>query len=205
MFVKVCGIRSVEELEIVERYADATGVVVECESKRRISLERAREIIECASIPVFAVSTLESLAAWLRIVEATGAGFAQLHGNASAEVAERLKEAGIVVAKAFRVPKLSEDPQSDAARLLKAIRSYDVDFVLLDTGSGSGELHDLRVSRKVAEEIDVVLAGGLNPSNVKRVVDFVKPFGVDVSSGVEKENRKDERLVRAFVAALGKI
>ncbi|MET1123642.1 MAG: phosphoribosylanthranilate isomerase [Archaeoglobaceae archaeon] len=205
MFVKVCGIRSVEELEVVEKYADATGVVVECSSRRRVSLEKAREIVGCASIPVFVVSTLESFDAWLKVVESTGAEFVQLHGNESTEVAERLKEMGIVIMKAFRVPKRSKDPGGDAAKLLETIRKFDVDLVLLDTGSGSGELHDLRVSRMIAEKVEIVLAGGLNPENVREVVEFVKPFGVDVSSGVEKGGRKSAELVRAFAAALGKI
>jgi len=74
-----------------------------------------------------------------------------------------------------------------------------VDRILLDTGKGSGLTHDHRVSRIVARKFDVVIATGLNPENVCEVVNFVKPFGVDVSSGVERNGRKDEELVRKFV------
>ena len=201
MFVKVCGIKSLEELGMVERYADATGVVVECESKRRIPLEKAREIIEQAKIPVFVVSTLSSFDAWAGVVDATGATHVQIHTDSiEPEVVERIRsEFGVFVMKAFRVPRESENPEEDAEKLIRRIGQFEVDRVLLDTGKGSGLTHDHRVSRIVAREVDIVLAGGLNPDNVREVVKFVKPFGVDVSSGVERDGRKSEELVRMFV------
>ncbi|WP_457548573.1 phosphoribosylanthranilate isomerase [Archaeoglobus sp.] len=199
MFVKICGIKSLDELEIVEKYADATGVVVECESKRRIPLERAKEIIECANIPVFVVSTLTDLNAWVRVIEKTQAEFIQIHAEVSPDLVENVRELNIKVMKAFRVPKQSENPERDAKSLIEKIELYDVDLILLDTGKGSGLTHDHRVSRIVAECYDIVLAGGLNPNNVAEIVEFVKPFGVDVSSGVEKNGRKDEKLVADFV------
>ncbi|ADB57280.1 phosphoribosylanthranilate isomerase [Archaeoglobus profundus] len=199
MFVKICGIKSLEELEIVEKYANATGVVVECESKRRITLEKAREIIECANIPVFVVSTLTDLNAWMRVIEKTQAEYIQIHAEVSPDLVGKVKELDIKVMKAFRVPRLSENPERDAKSLIEKIELYDVDLILLDTGKGSGLIHDHRVSRIVAKEFDIILAGGLNPQNVAKIVEFVKPFGVDVSSGVEKNGRKDEKLVTDFV------
>ncbi len=199
MFVKICGIKSLEELEIVEKYADATGVVVECESKRRVTLGRAREIVECANIPVFVVSTLTNLNAWMRVIEKTHAKYVQIHAEVSPNLVEKVRELGIRVMKAFRVPKLSEKPERDAKLLIESIKLYDADLILLDTGKGSGLTHDHRVSRIVAKEFDIILAGGLNPQNVAGIVEFVKPFGVDVSSGVERNGRKDERLVAEFV------
>ena len=131
MFVKVCGIKSLEELRVVEKYVNATGVVVECES-----------------------------------------------------------------------PRSSSNPELKAEKLVKKIREYRVDFILLDTGKGSGETHDHRISRIIARKFDVVLAGGLNPENVAGIVEFVKPFGVDVSSGVETGGRKDEKKIRDFIEVL---
>ena len=199
MFVKICGIKSLEELEIVEKYADATGVVVECESKRRVTLERAKVIVECANIPVFVVSTLTNLNAWMKVIEKTHAKYVQIHAEVSPNLVGKVKEIGIRVMKAFRVPKLSEKPERDAKLLIESIKLYDADLILLDTGKGSGLTHDHRVSGIVAKEFDIVLAGGLNPQNVAGIVKFVKPFGVDVSSGVERNGRKDERLVAEFV------
>ncbi len=199
MFVKICGIKSLEELEIVEKYADATGVVVECESKRRVTLERAKVIVECANIPVFVVSTLTNLNAWMKVIEKTHAKYVQIHAEVSPNLVGKVRELGIRVMKAFRVPKLSEKPERDAKLLIESIKLYDADLILLDTGKGSGLTHDHRVSRIVAKEFDIILAGGLNPQNVAGIVKFVKPFGVDVSSGVERNGRKDERLVAEFV------
>jgi phosphoribosylanthranilate isomerase len=204
MFVKICGIKSLEELEIVEKYANATGVVVECESKRRIPLEKAKEIIECANIPVFVVSTLTDLNGWMRVIEKTQAEYVQIHAEVSPDLVEKVKELDIRVMKAFRVPKVSKNPEMDAKSLIEQIRLYEADLILLDTGKGTGLTHDHRVSRIVAKEFDVILAGGLNPQNVAEIVEFVKPFGVDVSSGVEKNGRKDEKLVADFVREVRK-
>ncbi len=100
---------------------------------------------------------------------------------------------------AFRVPKFSEKPGLDALRILERIETYRPDLPILDTGRGTGDVHDLRVSREVAEVEEIMLAGGLSPENVRSAVEFVKPWGVDVSGGVERNGGKDESLVRAFV------
>ena len=207
MFVKVCGIKSEEELRIVERYADATGVVVECESKRRISLENAKELIEIAEIPVFVVSTLDSFDDWANVIEKTNTNHVQIHTDSLApKDVERLKkEFDVFIMKAFKVPKKSEDPIKDAEKLIERIEQFEVDRILLDTGKGTGITHDHRVSKVVAENFDIVLAGGLNPQNVAEIVRFVKPFGVDVSSGVENNGRKDEELIKKFVEAIGRL
>jgi len=203
MFVKICGIRSVEELEVVERFADATGVVVMCKSKRAVDVERAKEIIEAANIPVFLVSTLPDFESWERVVGKVDSGYVQVHTDEiSPEDVDRLKDLGLFVMKAFKVPRYSDNPEKDAKVLCERIEMYRSDMVLLDTGKGSGVTHDHRVSRIVADRFDIVLAGGLNPDNVCDIVKFVNPFGVDVSSGVERGNRKDEELIRRFVEAV---
>lgn len=202
MFVKVCGIKSLEELRVVEKYVNATGVVVECESKRRVPIEVARLIVENAEIPVFVVSTLESFEDWANLIEKIDASHVQIHSNAKPEVVDRVREMGVSVMKAFRVPRSSSNPELEAEKLVKKIREYRVDFILLDTGKGSGKTHDHRISRIIAKKFNVVLAGGLNPENVARIVEFVKPFGVDVSSGVETGGRKDERKIRDFIKIL---
>ncbi len=84
------------------------------------------------------------------------------------------------------------------------------DLLLLDTkgasGGGTGEVHDWSVSSKIckAVKVPVILAGGLNPSNVQKAVGRVNPFGVDVASGVEtKPGRKDRKMVDKFVNEAG--
>ena len=202
-FVKICGVRTPDELRLVERYADATGVVVNSKSPRRLPLRTARELIGEAQIPVFLVSTMVSYSEWANAVEKTGAEYIQVHSNARPSTVEKLRdEYGLFVAKAFKVPRKSNDPEGDAEKLLREIELYEVDRVILDTGAGTGLTHDLRVTKIVAEEIPIVVAGGLNPENVGKVVRFVKPFGLDVSSGVERNGVKDETLIKAFVGAV---
>ncbi|ASJ16282.1 N-(5'-phosphoribosyl)anthranilate isomerase [Thermococcus chitonophagus] len=200
MFVKICGIRSLDELRIVEKYADATGVVVNSLSKRRISINEARTIIQEAKIPVFLVSRMVGFSEWAVAIEKTNAEYIQVHSDTTPETVNRLKdEYGVFIMKAFKVPKKSKNPEEDAERLLEKIYQYEVDRILLDTGAGTGRMHDLRVSSIVAKKVPIIIAGGLRPENVEEVVRIVKPFGVDVSSGVERENGKDESLVREFV------
>ena len=104
--------------------------------------------------------------------------------------------------KAFKVPQSSKDVVRDAEKIISKIESYEVDKILLDTGKGSGKTHDHRISKIIAQKFDVVLAGGLNPKNVCKVIRFVKPHGLDVSSGVEKNGRKDEDLIARFVEGM---
>jgi phosphoribosylanthranilate isomerase len=205
MFIKICGIRSSKELEMVERFADATGVVVECESKRKIGLEDAKELIAQAKIPVFVVSTLTNLEDWLRVVDKTDAKYVQIHSDVNPDVVEGLKDIGLFVMKAFKVPRTSINPERDARALMERIEKFKADMILLDTGKGSGLTHDHRVSKIIAEQYDVVLAGGLNPKNVAEIVKFVKPFGVDVSSGVERNGSKDEDLIAEFVKEVKRV
>ena len=91
----------------------------------------------------------------------------------------------------------------------------DVDAVLLDSGSrdglvarlgGTGEIHDWRISRAIVERCPrpVWLAGGLNPANVADAIGVVRPFGVDVCTGLRKGGRLDEATMGAFIRAVGR-
>ncbi len=191
MIVKVCGVKSIDELEVVEKYADYTGVVVECESKRRVELELAKEIISSSSIPVFAVSTVSSLDKWLEIVSRLECNLVQVHGDMNLDDFELLKD-HVKVMKAFIVNR-------DAESIIRDIKAYSPHLILLDSGRGSGKVHDWEISRKVAEKYGIILAGGLNVENVRKAIEVVNPIGVDVSSGVEVNGVKDESLVSEFV------
>ncbi len=191
MIVKVCGVKSLEELDIVEKYADLTGVVVKSNSKRCVELDVAKEIMESSSIPVFAVSTAKSYAEWEEIVAKTECSFAQVHSEMPVEDFERLR-AELKVMKAFIV-------EGSAEKIEEKIDLYSPHFILLDSGCGSGKRHDWSVSKAIARKYGVFLAGGLNPGNVEEAIRVVRPLGVDVSSGVERDGFKDEILVREFV------
>ncbi len=191
MIVKICGIRNLEELSLVEKYADVTGVVVRSNSRRCVDLDVAREIVASSSTPVFVVSTAKTLEEWLEIVSKTECSLVQVHSEMKLDEFDRLKE-HVRVMKAFIV-------NSSPERIVTEIELYSPHFVLLDSGCGSGKVHDWSVSREVAKKYGVFLAGGLNPENVGEAVKTVRPLGVDVSSGVEENGGKSERLVAEFV------
>ncbi|MEM0351010.1 MAG: phosphoribosylanthranilate isomerase [Archaeoglobaceae archaeon] len=189
MIVKICGIKNLEELEIVEKYADFGGVVVMSESRRSVELDIARDIISSSSIPIFIVSTAEKFSDWEEIIARTECDFVQVHGKMNAMDFEKLKSE-VIAMKAFIVR---------GYEVLDEIRLYRPHYILLDSGCGSGKIHDWRISREVAKRYPVILAGGLNKDNVAKAIEFVKPAGVDVSSGVERGGFKDELLISEFV------
>ena len=202
-FLKICGVRNKEELKIVENYANATGVIVS-ESKRRVSLDVVREIIEAAKIPVFLVSTLNNFKEWRDLIDKTEAEYVQIHTDSITpkEVDKIKSEFDVYIIKAFKIPRSSKDVVKDAEKIISKIESYEVDRILLDTGKGSGKTHDHRISKIIAQKFNVILAGGLNPENVCEIAKFVEPYGLDVSSGVEKNGRKYEDLIVRFVERL---
>lgn len=202
-FLKICGVKNKEELKVVEKYADATGVIVS-ESKRRVSLDVARKTIEASKIPVFLVSTINNFEEWRDLIDKTRAEYIQIHTDSiTPNDVDRIKsEFDVYIMKAFKIPRNSKDAIKDAEKIISKIESYEVDRILLDSGRGSGKTHDHRISKIIAQKFDVVLAGGLNLENIHKIVKFVKPYGLDVSSGVEKNGRKDEDLIVKFVERL---
>ncbi|MBA2840218.1 phosphoribosylanthranilate isomerase [Methanococcus maripaludis] len=199
MFIKICGIKTPKELEIIENYGSATGVILECASKRRISFETAKNLVNLSNIPVFAVSTTSDISVWENIIELTGMNYLQMHSDIGQKAIDFIKnEYGCFIMKSFKIPETSESPEIDAEKIISEIETYEVDRILLDTGKGCGQIHDHRISQMIAKKFDIVLAGGLDPDNVLKIVKTVKPFGVDVSSGVEKNNSKDEELIKKF-------
>ena len=161
--------------------------------------------MEIAKIPVYAVSTVNTYNDWAEIIEKTGTKYIQIHSNMDLNEIIKLKnDYNPNIIKAFKVPCCSSNPEKDAENLINNITKYTniADKILVDTGKGTGKTHDLRISKILSEKIDIVLAGGLNPNNVKEIIDIVKPYGVDLSSGVEKDNKKDEKLIKSFIENL---
>ena len=197
--VKVCGIMNEKDLDCaIAGGADAVGFIVEVEgSRHRISAEDASELIKL--VPVFtksvAVIAPNSPEEAVVLARKTGADLLQVHGTLGPEEIKELKKRvhqNIIVA----VP-----PGVEAHRMAAA-----ADAVLLDTFKdgklgGTGAVHDWSVSAAVATDIQIpiILAGGLNPSNVGEAIRTVKPYAVDVSSGVETAGRKDPKKVESFV------
>jgi len=194
--VKICGITSLEDARAaVAAGADALGFVFYAQSPRFISVEGAAGII--TQLPPFVTAVGLFVNEPPEVVEATaracGLDLVQLHGD---ETPQQCLLPGRRVIKALRV--------KDAGSL-RAAASYPVCGLLLDAWServygGSGEVFDWSLLKHFAASHPVILAGGLTPENVAEAVATVRPWAVDVSSGVESApGRKDHEKLRAFI------
>jgi phosphoribosylanthranilate isomerase len=201
--IKVCGITNREDAEIAAACGvDAIGFVF-AESPRRVAPERAREVLRgldpfVAGVGVFVNSPVEEVR---RVLELTGCSVAQLHGDEGPEYVEELAPYGVV--KAVRVPRKGQD---GAGARPEWVRPPHNCTVLLDTlvpekMGGTGERFDLAVAEAMVREgYRVIVAGGVTTENVAEVVRRVRPYGVDVSSGVEAApGRKDHQKLKRFV------
>ena len=198
--IKICGITRVEDgLAAAEAGADAVGFMFYAGSPRCLTPSAAASISH--ALPPFVTRVGVFVNASPAEVTATLAACPldalQFHGEEPPDFCQRF---GRRVIRAFRI----RDPQS-----LEQLPSYQVDAWLLDAfvegqRGGTGQVFNwnLAVQAKALGR-PIILAGGLNPQNVGEAVRAVRPYGVDVSSGVESSpGRKDSALIRALVRAV---
>jgi len=197
--VKVCGTTRLKDaLLAVECGADAIGFIFYKKSPRYVSAKTAKEI--CSKLPPFVhrvgVFVNETADKINRIADRCGLDAVQLHGDESPAFCKKIRHR---VIKVVRV--------KDAASL-KEMSRYAVDGFLLDTWKedqwgGTGKVFDWELAARAKKYGPVIIAGGLNPRNVKAAIKKVQPYGVDVSSGVEQSpGKKDPRKVKAFIKAV---
>lgn len=197
--VKICGLTSVADaVAAAEAGADMVGLMFYEKSPRHITLPQAVEISRALSPYVLKVGVFVNPdeAQVMEAVAACGLNLLQFHGDESSEFCTQF---GLMSMKALRV--------KDSASIA-ALENFQTDAFLLDAYSksglgGTGEKFnwDLAVeAQKFGKPI--FLAGGLTPENVADAVKQVRPFAVDVSSGVESApGKKDAAKVRAFIQA----
>ena len=197
--VKVCGITNLEDaLAALEAGAGMLGFNFYARSPRYVSPAEARRVVErlpegAACVGVFVnEATPEEVE---RVARESGVGAVQLHGAETPEFCRALR--GLTTIKALRV-----GPGFTA----EAASAYATDAVLLDAyvageWGGTGRTFDWSLARSTREAVPrLFLAGGLNPENVAAAVAAVRPFAVDVCSGVETSpGRKSLPLIRRFV------
>jgi phosphoribosylanthranilate isomerase len=195
VFVKICGITNEEDaLLAVAMGADAVGFVF-APSPRQIAPTLAADIAKRLPPEVLTVGVFRDQVSTrvVEIVNSAGLRGAQLHGHESPDDATYVRS---------RVPFLI---QAFAAgdRALDRASEYPADAFLIDSATpGSGEIFDWSLAEGAPDGQRVIIAGGLTPDNVVDAIERTKPWGVDVSSGVEREpGRKDARLVKAFIEA----
>ena len=199
--VKVCGTTSLKDaLFAVESGADALGFIFYKKSPRCISQKEVKDIV--AQLPPFVetvgVFVNEASDKVNRIAEQCRLTAVQLHGDESPAFCRRIKRR---VIKVFRV--LDADS-------FKGISNYDVSGFLLDSYNdesrgGTGKVFDWNLALRAKKQGPIILAGGLNPYNVYTAIHRVKPYGVDVCSGVEKSpGVKDFIKIDEFIKSVRK-
>ena len=196
MFLKICGLTNEgDAVHAAAAGATALGVVFAPASPRCVSADRARDIVEAVpvGVPVVGVFVNAPLEEIVAVVAHTGIRIVQLHGDEPERYAAALK-----------VPLLR------AAGVDAAVDAWPTATLLLDAGSGAerggtGRRVDWTQAAAIARRRKTVLAGGLTPDNVAEAIAAVRPFGVDVSSGVEASpGRKDPAKVSRFIEAAKK-
>jgi len=207
-FVKICGLTSPEDAQAaIEVGADMLGFVNAEKSPRYLSPEEISQIITEVQplVPTVMVTHSQNVSEILNNFDASGADILQLH--APLQFGEYSEIKGLVPSVIVNV---SIEPKAGITEALKsrvAKLSKIVDYVLFDTKvgkeiGGTGVSYDWSVAAKLKafSTRPVIVAGGLNPSNVAAAIRVARPFAVDVSSGVESEvGIKDYTKLKAFI------
>ena len=195
MFIKICGITSVDDALLATALgADAVGFVM-APSPRRIAPPRVQEIVRRLPSGILTVGVFvnEAPQRVIELVNRCGLKAAQLHGRESIADTRLVHDEVPVVIKAF--------PGGSGA--LAVADRYGADMVLVDSDNpGSGHVFDWSLAEGAPGGIRLIMAGGLTPENVATAIVKVRPWGVDVSTGVElAPGRKDPARLRAFINA----
>jgi len=206
--VKICGITDVSYARTaIEAGADLIGVVF-APSPRQVTPDKAREIaaaVKKHSLPVVGVFVNMPAAAVNSTAASCGLDWVQLSGDEGWEYCQEIEKPLI---KAIHVsPSLSEEEllahlEDGQRRLDSRPPVYLLDTLVENKYGGTGKAFSWEIAGGVVAKYPVIIAGGLNPENVGQVVATLKPWGVDVSSGVESEGVKDANKIKAFVQAV---
>ncbi len=190
--IKLCGLCSMEDIDCVNRLKpDFAGFVFAQGSRRQVTGERARAMRERLNPSVQSVGVFvdEEIGTVLSYAEEGIIDLIQLHGREDESyLAELRKQTKAPLIRAFRIAS-KEDVKEAAV--------CSADYILLDSGAGTGQSFDWSFLKGVNRPY--FLAGGLTPDNVSEALIRLRPFGVDVSSGIEREGRKDPEKMKAFV------
>ena len=200
--IKICGITNPEDAAAaVEAGVDALGFVLYRKSPRYIEPHLVKQII--AELPPFVlpvgVFVNEDAKVVRDLMDSCGLALAQLHGDETATYCETL---GRPVLKAIRLKDRRSFLALAEFKGRAGVRGLLLDAYSEDAYGGTGRTTDWSLAAEVARAATVVLAGGLTAENVGAAVRTVRPYGVDVSSGVEdRPGKKNREKMRAFVQA----
>jgi phosphoribosylanthranilate isomerase len=204
LIVKICGIKTPDMLEVaIEAGADMVGFMHFLRSPRHVTIEEVASLISEARGRVqTCVVLVNPDNSCVAEIAALGPDWIQLHGPETPHRVEAIRaEAGVEIMKALPI-----GGPEDVAHV--AAFAQIADRILLDAKppkgadrpGGLGESFDWSLLKALDPALDFMLSGGLTPDNVAEAIRTVRPFGIDVSSGVETApGVKDKRLIEAFI------
>jgi len=195
--IKICGIRRFEDIDIVNKYKPEYIGFVFANSKRQVSHELAADLksnlsSDIVSVGVFVNAGIDEI---LELFNAKTIEIAQLHGNESEEYINILKERTDNELKIIKAIEMAENND-----LLKYDDSL-ADYLLLDSGKGSGKTFDWRLIRKDLKK-EFFLAGGINSLNVREAILEFNPYAIDLSSSLETDGFKDEGKIKEIMEVI---
>jgi phosphoribosylanthranilate isomerase len=210
--IKICCIQNKEEAKLAVKYgADALGMVGEMPSgPGQLPIEKIGNIVEItppavSSFLLTSYDTVEQIVGQQKIAKANTIQLCKrLHPKQIREL--RIALPGITLVHVIHV--FGKQSIDEAIKF-----APNVDALLLDTGfpesdtpvlGGTGKTHDWNISRQICESVDipVFLAGGLNPENVVEAIKTVKPYGVDICSGVRIDGLLDEKKLENYISRI---
>ena len=199
--IKICGITNIEDAEAAAGFgADMLGFIF-APSPRKIEPEKARDIIH--NIPPFVktvgVFVNEDPAMIKQIMSFCGLDIVQLHGDESPDICQGLMPRSV---KSFRLK--DESSLQDISSYCGKARAFLFDTYAENARGGTGKTFDWNLAIKGKKlGVPIILAGGLNPSNIKEAIAAVKPEAVDICSGVEKyPGKKDPAAIKELMEAV---
>ena len=197
--LKICGMRTLDDLEAC-RKADFLGFVVLSDSPRCLGFDQAMELMSVCDARRVAVTTESRPEILEDLVRRLEPDVLQLHSPLDRGLLSKMADLGVPL---WGMLPMRGDAEVDLSTLtrLKAL--------VLDSpgprAGGNGRTHDWSLSRKVREKVDplpVVMAGGLDAGNVRRAIETVGPFAIDISSGAEENGSKSFRKVTMIIEAI---
>ncbi|HHX56703.1 MAG TPA: phosphoribosylanthranilate isomerase [Clostridiales bacterium] len=199
MIIKLCGLRRLEDIEYVNEFMpDYVGFIFAENSKRTVTIEQAKALSKNLSsyiqkVGVFVNQPVEYVA---KAVDEVGLNVYQLHGDEDCDYIENISNTvDADIWKAVRV-RSSED--------IAFADNLGVDAILLDSFSngqygGTGKLADWDIITKAKINTQIFLAGGLDENNITNAIKTVKPYGVDISGGIETDGFKDRLKIKRLM------
>lgn len=193
--VKICGLRRKEDIEYVNMFKPDFAGFVFAKSKRKIDLKKAADLIGLLDKKIKRVGIFsnQSISQVISIADILNLDILQFHGDETQEYLEYFKS--YTLWKTIKI-KTKDD--------LKYFEKYKVDAILFDTLStdslgGTGEIFNWDIIENINFNKPIILAGGLNSNNVTSAIKRIKPYAVDVSSGVETNEFKDPDKIKLFI------